>query len=165
MTSPLHPKHALLLRATGDSPTTRAIMNVLTAAHEIDTACHEFLASHGLSEARFAVLLAVSEDPGISPASLADHLAVTRATVTGLIKSLTNDELIERQADDGDGRSTRLFVTPNANSALTTLIPWYREWIAHFSSPFTTETARHLDSALTTLRERVRTSPTPPPKR
>lgn len=123
-------KQQLLLTRIGDHDAGQLVLSLLTTARQIDAACAELLASHDLSEARLAALLAVSAEPDLTPGTLAERLEVTRATVTGLIDGLERLALLERVASSGDRRSHTLRNTEAGERLLTELTPIYAEWLA-----------------------------------
>lgn len=129
MTDAVGTKQALLLSRLGDDEAARLVMTVLTTARRIDAACADLLARHDLSEGRMAALLAVSAEEGITPRLLATRLAVTSATVTGLLDRLDRDGLIERHPHPTDGRTHTLVTTLAGERLIAELVPVYAEWL------------------------------------
>lgn len=129
MTSVVDTKHELLMRSVGESESGMLVMTVLATARRIDAACAEILAEYGLSEGRFAALLAVEETPGLSPAQLAERIGVTRATVTGLLDGLVTAGLITRRVQAKDRRAQTLQMTPAGAELVSVLVPEYRSWL------------------------------------
>ena len=76
-----------------------------------------------------AALLAVSAEEGITPRLLASRLAVTSATVTGLLDRLDRDGLIERHPHPTDGRTHTLATTLAGERLVAELVPVYAEWL------------------------------------
>ena len=76
-----------------------------------------------------AALLAVSAEEGITPRLLATRLAVTSATVTGLLDRLDRDGLIERHPHPTDGRTHTLVTTLAGERLIAELVPVYAEWL------------------------------------
>lgn len=105
-------------------------MTLLATARRIDAACAEMLSRYDLSEGRFAVLLAVEESPGLSPAEVATRVGVTRATVTGLVDGLARLGLVSRRTDGADRRALSLRLTPAGKALLAELVPQYRAWLS-----------------------------------
>lgn len=129
MTSVVDTKHELLMRSVGESESGMLVMTVLATARRIDAACAEILAEYGLSEGRFAALLAVEETPGLSPAQLAERIGVTRDTVTGLLDGLVTAGLITRRVQAKDRRAQTLQMTPAGAELVSVLVPEYRSWL------------------------------------
>jgi DNA-binding MarR family transcriptional regulator len=129
MTNAVGIKQELLLSRLGDDGAARLVMTVLTTARRIDAACAELLARHDLSEGRMAALLAVSAESGITPRLLATRLAVTSATVTGLLDRLERDGLIERRPHLTDRRTHTLVATRAGEELIAELVPVYAGWL------------------------------------
>lgn len=129
MTNAVGIKQELLLSRLGDDDAARLVMTVLTTARRIDAACAELLARRDLSEGRMAALLAVSAESGITPRLLATRLAVTSATVTGLLDRLERDGLIERHPHASDRRTHTLVTTRAGEQLIAELVPVYAGWL------------------------------------
>lgn len=122
-------KQELLLSRVGGDEAARLVMAVLTTARRIDVACAELLSKHALSEGRFAALLAVSDEPGITPRLLGDRLEVTSATVVGLVDRLDRDGLVERREHETDRRTYTLSTTEAGERIIGELVPVYAGWL------------------------------------
>ncbi|MDO5645476.1 MAG: MarR family transcriptional regulator [Dermabacter sp.] len=129
MTSAIGAKQELLLSRLGEAEAARLVMAVLTTARQIDAACAQLLARHDLSEGRFAALLAVSAEPGITPRLLVERLDVTSATVAGLLERLVRDGLIERGTHATDRRTHTLTTTLAGERLIGELVPVYADWL------------------------------------
>jgi DNA-binding MarR family transcriptional regulator len=57
------------------------------------------------------VLLAVHDEPGVSPSHLADHLGVARSAIARAVRDLEHQEVVSRTADRRDRRVMRLHLT------------------------------------------------------
>lgn len=104
-------------------------MAVLTTARRIDAECARVLSRYDLSEGRLAALLAVSGDPGLTPAALAERLGVTRATVTGLVDGLERQGFVSRSSGERDRRTLTLRATEEGERAIDVLTPVYADWL------------------------------------
>lgn len=144
-------KQQLLLRRIGDDPAARLILALHTTVRRIDAACAELLARYHLSEGRLAALLAIVEDPGIMPRTLADRLDVTTATVTGLLDGLERAGLIERQAHGSDRRALSLLPTSAGRNMVATITPVYAQWLGQLASGLAPETLTDTERALSIL--------------
>ncbi|MEO1481774.1 MAG: MarR family transcriptional regulator [Myxococcota bacterium] len=84
--------------------------------------CHRLMsvrfAKLGLSVAQHEVLLALGREEGLSQVALASRLLSAKSNVTALLKRLENASLIERRPDAHDGRSQRVFLTPDGRKLL-----------------------------------------------
>ena len=97
------------------------ISRIQSIARLISSGISTELAEYGLSEGKFYVLgyLLSSEtfdhaDP--SPSDIAEHLGVTRGTVTGLLDGLERDGYIGRYDDSNDRRALRIRMTAKARA-------------------------------------------------
>ena len=84
------------------------------------------LVEHGLSPARWRLLIALrfqSSGSGASIGELADHLDVKEPTVTATVDRAQKDGLVERRKDPADGRVVRVVLTERGNSTLRELMP------------------------------------------
>lgn len=152
MTDLVDTKHALLLdSAGGEQPAAALVMALLSTVRRIDAACASLLAQHGLTEGRFAVLLAISAQPGATPAELAERVGVRRATITGLLDGLAAAGFATRQSDAADRRSVRLRATPAGEALIATLRPQYAEWLADLTRDVGDSDAAALTHALAAI--------------
>ncbi|MEO8206541.1 MAG: MarR family transcriptional regulator [Chthoniobacterales bacterium] len=86
----------------------------------------EYLAQYNLSQARFVVLMFLSESEERNKSSdIAAELAVSKATVTGLLDSLERDGLIERIASKEDRRIIFVQLSNKGKKLLDTVAPGY----------------------------------------
>ena len=122
-------KLQLLAGQLGQDEATELVMLVLATARRIDEACAQLLSEYGLSEGRFAVLLALRDIRETSPAVLAERLGVTRATMTGLLDGLAKSRLVSRKPDPTDRRAQVVTMTTRGTKLVEKLIPLYRQWL------------------------------------
>lgn len=122
-------KQELLLARIGGSDAARLVMALLSTARRIDAECAVVLSRYDLSEGRLAALLAISGEPGISPAALAERLAVTRATVTGLLDGLERQGFVSREGGAQDRRTLALRATEVGERVIDELSPVYSDWL------------------------------------
>ncbi len=128
-------KQELLLEwiADGFSGARRSRMSqvlaVLSVAGAIDASCARRLADFGLSEGRFAVLLATEIESAPTPATIAERIGVTRATVTGLLDGLEKLGYLVRTHSSTDRRSVSIVLTEAGGLAIHDLTPVYADWI------------------------------------
>jgi DNA-binding MarR family transcriptional regulator len=100
------PRHVTANESLG--PTLHA----LARAHR--TYIASLLGPHGLHAGQDLLLLALWESPGMRQRALADQLGVEPPTVTRMLQRLERAGMVERRADSGDGRVTRVFPTPRS---------------------------------------------------
>ncbi|WP_341278833.1 MarR family transcriptional regulator [Paenibacillus sp. FSL H8-0537] len=78
----------------------------------------------GLSTSRYRLLADLEDNEGEElPSQLAEHLGVTRATVTGLIDTLERDGLVSRRSSSDDGRQRSVILTEAGAKKLREMAP------------------------------------------
>ena len=78
----------------------------------------------GLSMGRYRLLADLEDNGGEElPSQLAEHLGVTRATVTGLIDILERDGLVSRRPSPDDGRQKSVVLTEEGRNKLRDMAP------------------------------------------
>ncbi len=89
------------------------------------------LATRGLSQARFTVLMILNRHPAarLSAVDIARKMGVTRATMTGLLDGLARDGLVVKQADAADRRKLTIRLTAKARKNLDATLPGFFAWI------------------------------------
>src|SRR5437867_3569885 len=106
------PRYECLLEASREFPdldpsATDVFLNLLRSGDEAFRVVETHLATHGLTQGRFGVLMALwgscrragDRIAPLSPAELAERTGVTRATITGLVDTLERDGLVTRTPD------------------------------------------------------------------
>jgi len=90
-----------------------AITAIRLAAKRMHDEFGAWTESHGLSESRFGVLVAIFHSPGrgLPLGALAERLNVVPRTITDVIDVLERDGLVRRVPDTDDRRSTRAELT------------------------------------------------------
>lgn len=153
MTSRISTKHALLNERLGTPPNAELVLSLLSLARDIDRACADMLAPYGLSESRLAAMLAIERRPLITAAELADHLDVTRATVTGLVDGLDRAGYVVRHTPGSDRRRSQLTLSTKGAALLDELMPVYKTWFEALAANVNAETRDVATGALSELHE------------
>ncbi len=106
---------------------TRALVKLLRTGSDLLAGFEKLLGTYGLSQGRFLILVVMNRNPEkeITPSLLAEKIGVTRATMTGLIKSLEKDRLIGRNMIESDRRRQCLKLTPGGIRVLEAILPDY----------------------------------------
>lgn len=106
-----------------DMGTVVIVSQIQAISRSVSAHVNNDLAKYGLTEGKFYVLcflfseeLLGSEVP--SPSAIADHVGVTRGTVTGLLDGLERENLITRHSDSRDRRSLTIQLTEKARQVL-----------------------------------------------
>src|SRR5471030_3269015 len=73
-----------------DASACEVFLNILRTGDAVSQAEAAFLAEYGLSQGRLIVLMLLAEAPegSLRSSEIADHAAVSRATMTGLLDAL-----------------------------------------------------------------------------
>ena len=133
----------------------RAAICLVRTAHDVTEGFERFLAKHGLSHGRFAILMYLNRNPEtpVNQTHLADAYGVSKATITGLIDGLERDAMVERLPDPADRRASLIKLAPAGCAFLAGFLPDHFRGVA--------EMMAGLDAAdrakLTELLCRVRT--------
>jgi DNA-binding MarR family transcriptional regulator len=118
---------------------------------EILSAVNSALATDGISQARFRLLLHLrrSGKSGLHPMNLAAALGVGRATVTGLVDGIEKAGLARRLPCDEDRRSIMVALTPKGERLIDSLAPERMKRVARLMDALSgaekTELTRLLD--------------------
>ena len=88
-------------------------LQVFHTAQILDKAAKRVFTPHGLTVAQFNVLHLLSDQPaGMRASDLAKNLVVDPSNVTGLLKRMVKEDLVEDSENPRDGRQR--IVTPTA---------------------------------------------------
>lgn len=124
---------------TMDISAVKTCLTLLRVGSDVLTGFEEMLARHGLSQGRFLTLIVLyrSPDMPLSPSVLAEHVGVTRATMTGLLDGLEQEALLERVADPDDRRKILIHITSAGREMLHSMLPDYYVRIGRLMAPLT----------------------------
>ena len=140
------PRFDCLIQAAERFPTLQpsacdAFLNLLRTGDDVFAVVDRFLSGHEISQGRFTVLMLlgkecdVEEDRPTTPAELAEHAGVTRATMTGLIDTLEKDRLVAREPDANDRRTIHVRLTGEGRAVLDAMLPDYFQCVADILRP------------------------------
>jgi DNA-binding MarR family transcriptional regulator len=130
-------------------------LSLLFLGREAANAVEASLAKSGLSHARFVVLIVLwhaPRDQGATPAAIAEHCVVTRATISGLLDGLEKDGLIERVTRTDDRRMVSVRLTQAGVRVLEGVLPGHYRRIGEFMRGLTKAERKTLDQLLAKLR-------------
>ena len=94
-------------------------------------------------------------DQTATPADLADHAGVTRATITGLLDALEKEGLVERTHRSDDRRSLHVRLTKKGVSLLEKILPDHYAAIGALMSKLTKPEKKQLAALLGKMREGI----------
>jgi MarR family 2-MHQ and catechol resistance regulon transcriptional repressor len=117
------------------------------------------LASHGLSQVEFEVLLRLGRSPGyrLRMSDLAAQAQLTTSGITRVVDRMERDSLVARIACPSDRRSSFTVITDAGIERLDEVLPGHVEFIDQWlTSRLSPEQLIHLLSALRIVRDAVR---------
>jgi DNA-binding MarR family transcriptional regulator len=126
-------KQGILVKRLGEAPQAEFVIGLLATVRRIDHAYNTLLARHGLSDGRFAALLAISVNPGCTMARLAEQIEIRAASATGLIDGLERLGLISRTQVSGDRRAQALSTTAAGEELIAKLVPEVGRWLTELA--------------------------------
>ncbi|NEW06958.1 MarR family transcriptional regulator [Paenibacillus sp. SYP-B3998] len=95
-----------------DAQAVLVASRLMAAGAKLGHASEIHFSRFGLSTGRYRLLADLEDHEGeVLPSQLAEHLGVTRATVTGLIDTLERDGLVFRRSSSVDGRQKAVILT------------------------------------------------------
>lgn len=158
----MHPDDSARNRADAMADLVDLVVNV---AREVRHHGARDAAVVRLTSAEGNVMRYVDRHPGASPGVIAEATGLQRSNLSTALRGLEASGLVERRADDVDGRAVHVHPTPKAAENLRRL---RREWAARVDAALGGE-AEHLEGAVALLRAleeglvaaRHRADPTP----
>lgn len=123
---------------------------LFTGAAGLVRAVEEHIQRYGLSSGRFAVLLTLLSAPGgqRTPSDLAERLAVSRPTITGIVDGLEKAGVVIRRADRSDARNQPVALTGRGRRLIETIAPDHFRRLADAVRRFTPTERKVLRSSL-----------------
>ncbi len=106
------------------------------ALRKVTKAYREEIASYGLTQRQFFLIVAIMEQEGLLPSELADKTAQDRPTITGILDRLEKDGWIERRPDKRDRRSLRIYLAPRSNACRESIMKLFEESNQKFLNRF-----------------------------
>lgn len=147
---------ALRRRLTGmDLAALEVSFAVRRAAQQVDNAVSEWMAGSAGSPARFQVLslLWASPEGGVPHREIVRALAVSRATVSGLMAGLERDGLLSSFIDRGDRRNLVAVLTPRGRATVERAIDVDSRLMRRAYEQFSEDELRALTATLRRLRD------------
>lgn len=169
------PRHECLIEAAREFPdldpsATSVFLHLLRAGDEAYRVSETNLARHDISEGRFGVLMALwrrcqqsGGNAPLTPAELADHTGVTRATITGLVDSLVRAGLVTRTPHPDDRRMMSVGLTARGEQLLHEVLPGHFRQMAWLMATLKESERKTLVRLLTKLLRRAAESEGAPP--
>jgi DNA-binding MarR family transcriptional regulator len=134
--------------------------------HQVDERLRR---SSELSFAHLVTLDQLQQVPGVAGARLARSLLVTAQTMTGLLRRLERDGMVERRPDPHNRRADRWYLLPagleRLNAARGASAPVMTQMLSRLSSQEVFELRGYLESCVEGLEVDSRRESTEPPQR
>lgn len=130
-------------------------LTVLQVATDLTSALNHYLAEYDLLQGRWWVLLLLMRESDLTatPSQLAAKAGVSRATMTGLIEGLYEQQLITRVRAATDRRQVKIRLTAQGQAKLDSLMPGYYARVNALFSALPELDAQHMTDALKKLHQ------------
>lgn len=123
-----------------------------SSTNEMLSAFAANLASHGLTQAKFFVLILLLRNPaGLSNTALAEGVNVTSPTMTRIIDRMEVAGLCERDQDPVDRRAWVVRIAKEGESVMSRAMPDHYAWVAELMSHFNADERRQIRNLMTKL--------------
>jgi DNA-binding MarR family transcriptional regulator len=135
-----------------DLTATQTSLVLLRVASDLIAAMDEELAGHGISQGRFTILMLLencpekdcSNDRSLSPSDLAEMSGVSRASISGLLDGLEKSGMVQRGADQRDGRGRPVRMTAKGKRFLDKMLPVHFTFLARVMQNLSDKERRQL---------------------
>ena len=133
----------------------RTIMAFMRMAADVTECFEKFLAQHGLSHGRFAIMMHLNREPetAVNQTHLAEAYGVAKATITGLIDGLERDALVERLPDPTDRRASLVRLTAGGQKFLEAFLPNHFRGVSELMAGLDSRDHAELNRLIGRLRE------------
>lgn len=149
-----------LAKESKDIDPTRAVFSLqfLRTASDALISIDKFFASKGLSHGRFLALMVLGDagDAGLFPFEIADHMGVSRATASGLIKGLESAGYVASSQSKTDGRMKKILITDTGADFLEALTPEYYSFISRFTGTTEKKILKNFTAVLSDISDNVK---------
>jgi len=143
--------------STLDPSTVLAFLSVLVVSNDLDHLLEPHFAQYGLSPGRFVILMGLRHrfEQTATPADLANHAGVKRATITGLLEGLEKEGLVDRTERADDRRSVHIRLTKKGNRLLERILPNHYARIGRLMKKLTKPEMKQLTVLLGKMRQGI----------
>lgn len=115
----------------------------------------ELLHTLGLHRGQPPVLIALHEQDGLTHSELAEHLGITRATITKMIQRMERSGFLKREPDANDRRVSRVYLTRAGHSVYADLESFQQQMDTESFRGFSEEEREVLHGFLLRIRENL----------
>ena len=132
-----------------DFPAAAAVSSLYRAANAVRVyLTNSVLREHGLTWTGFVVLWVVWIWDGLETRRAAENAAISKATLTGVVKTLEARGLITRRISDADRRLVNLELTPAGVALMNELYPVFNAAEAEIVAGLSPRSLNQLTSSL-----------------
>ena len=134
------------------------LLNFLYAYDVLMVHSSKWMSAYGLSPAVFNVLMILSRSSGkeLKQHDISKLLLVSRANVTGLLKTLVRKGLAKRDADKNDRRAWLVTITEKGKALLETYLPSHYAEVYRIFPEFKPGEKRELNRLICKLKDGIR---------
>jgi DNA-binding MarR family transcriptional regulator len=136
---------------------TNACLKILWFASHLTRDLETHFAQHGLSQARFLVLIILEriESKRLMPVEIARQLGISKKNTARVLAFMEEDGLTTRASHESDGRASVVSITPKGSSTLTKAMPGYYRVLNRAMRKLNSRDKRSLIDLLNRLNEGV----------
>lgn len=113
-------------------------------------------AGYNVTAEQWILLLHLADQDGISQQTLADRYDRTKVSALNLLKKLEKNGLVIRRPDPVDGRTNRVYLTPEGRKLQRSLIPLAKENVASMSAGITAGEIEQLKSIVAKIMKNLK---------
>jgi DNA-binding MarR family transcriptional regulator len=123
---------------------TAACLRLLRVASRLIRNLEAHFSHHGLSQARFLVLLVLERatEQHLMPVKIAKQMGISKKNTARLLNFMEDDKLIRRTSHDTDGRASVITATPRGRVLLDKALPGYYRILNEAMSPLNAKEKR-----------------------
>lgn len=138
-----------------DKQAVKAWLSVVRAYHQCDAAMASRLAALGVRTAEHEILANLVRDPGISQQALAARCFTAKSHVSALLRTMEERGWVRREADPGDARARRLFVTRSGEALARRTLAVQAQIVQAMAGSVPARELALIEKAMTRVSERL----------
>ncbi len=116
---------------------TQACLKMLWIASHLIRDLEAQFAKHGLSQARFLVLIVLERTTAkhLMPVEMAKQLGISKKNTARVLSFMEADDLVTRSSHESDGRASLVSITPKGSKLLAEAMPDYYQVLNRAMKP------------------------------
>ena len=116
------------------------------------------LSEHGMTEQQWRVIRAVQQQPGIDATALSERCCILMPSLSRMLKTLEQDNLLSREKVEGDQRRQIISLTPPGEDLFQRMAPASDAIYAEIEAEYGKDEIARLIEQLQTLRRKLSSS-------